>query len=186
MSPAKRRKILKVVARLPPSGLGSAALPAALADRWAVGGGLWERGISSVRPSVGNSQSLVRATCTGPHAGSDCSDCGNCSAAAPSPAQGRVSLPTAHFRRGSRPPRMRGCQVQQARYENSSPARGAPRWPPPGPARVHRRLSESRAVPTAQGALAGGLRHHNQASVLRTVTYLKSGRFATPLKRVEK
>lgn len=52
MSPAKRRKILKVVARLPPSGLGSAALPAALADRWAVGGGRWERGISSVRLPV--------------------------------------------------------------------------------------------------------------------------------------
>lgn len=55
---------MKVVARLPPSGLGSAALPVALpvalVGRWAVGGGLWERGMvsvsQSVRPSVEKSK----------------------------------------------------------------------------------------------------------------------------------
>lgn len=77
----------------------------------------------------------------------------------------------------SRPPPSAAARAHRACAAapgtTSSPARGAPRRPLPGPARVHRRLSESRAVPTAQGTLAGGLRHHDQASVLRTVTYLR-------------
>lgn len=76
------------MARLPPSGLGSAVLPAALpvalAGRWADGGGLWERGIVSpsvCRPSRSGSQSAPLAP--KPALTAHCSDC---SAAAPSPA----------------------------------------------------------------------------------------------------
>lgn len=112
---------MKVVARLPPSGLGSAALPAALADRWAVGGGLWERGISSVRRGA----QAGRATGAGPHTRGDCGnggDCGNRRVAAPSPAQKDVSLSAAHFRRGTRPERMRGRSAQGTLQESGDPS----------------------------------------------------------------
>lgn len=142
----------------------------------------------SARPSVDDSQSSARATCTRPRAGSDRSDCGNCTAAAPSHAHERVSLATAHFRRGPRPLRMRSCPGAAGALgegTSGSPARRGAQWPPPGPAGVHRCLSESRAVPTTQGVLAGGLWHQDLASVLRTVTYLRkwSLRYSTKTSR---
>lgn len=140
ISPAKRRKILKVVARLPPSGLGSAALPVALPvalpGRWAVGGGLWERGMvsvsQSVRPSV--EKSRLRAACTQPSACSDCGDCGNCGNCSAKPRPADTSrfrppplprpAPRAHARP---PPPARPRQPAPARR----PARGARVTPDP-------------------------------------------------------
>lgn len=191
MSPAKRRKILKVVARLPPSGLGSAALPAALADRWAVGGGLWERGISSVRLPVRPS-TTVKAQREPP--APDLAPAATAVTAATAPLPRQVT-PTDASR--SRPPTsaaaraLCACAAAPAQAgalgkgTSSSPARRGAQWPPPGPARVHRCLSESRAVPTTQGVLAGGLRHQDLASVLRSVTDLRkwSLRYSTKTSR---
>lgn len=141
ISPAKRRKILKVVARLPPSGLGSAALPVALPvalpGRWAVGGGLWERGMvsvsQSVRPSV--EKSRLRAACTQPSACSDCGDCGNCGncSAKPRPAD------TSRFRPPPLPrpaPRAHARPPPPAR-PRTAPGPRCPRYPGPPPELAH-------------------------------------------------
>lgn len=159
MSPAKRRKILKVVARLLPSGLGSAALPAALADRWAVGGGLCERGISSVRQSVRPwmSQSSKKPALDF------------------TPAATALTAATAEWPRQVTPTNTSSCWpptstaagAQRACAAGPGPQScggGAPRGPqaretPTYPARVHRRLSEG-LTPLLEGTLAGGLRHH--------------------------
>lgn len=131
ISPAKRRKILKVVARLPPSGLGSAALPVALpvalAGRWAVGGGLWERGMVSVRQSVRPSvrreveaQSEPPAPDLAPAATAETA--ATAATAEPSPAQ---EPPLASGRprcRGTGPVRMRARPRQPAPAQR--PARG--------------------------------------------------------------
>lgn len=150
MSPAKRRKILKVVARLLPSGLGSAALPAALADRWALGGGLCERGISSVRQSVrpSMSQSLKKPALDF------------------TPAATALTAATAEW------PRQVTPTNTSSFWPPTSTAAGAQRACAAGPgpqscggrgsevaAKVHRRLSEG-LTPLLEGTLAGGLRHH--------------------------
>lgn len=134
ISPAKRRKILKVVARLPPSGLGSAALPVALPvalpGRWAVGGGLWERGMVSVSQSVRPSRSRGSeppAPNLAPAATAETA--ATAATAAPSPAQ-QTHLASGRPRcRGPRPGRMRARPRQPAPAQR--PARGARVTPDP-------------------------------------------------------
>lgn len=78
-----------------------------------------------VCPSVRRGVQAGRATRAGPHARGDCGnggDCGNRRAAAPSPAQKDVWLSAAHFRRGTRPERMRGRSVQRTLQESGDPS----------------------------------------------------------------